>query len=261
MGADQPSSARRTRRAPAYVAATALQARRLPALPLQDDRLRHDLDDDRQRHPRRRLHPRRPRGPGAPGCSTPAPRAALYVSFDDGAHWQPLQATCRSPIHDLEGRRSGRSHGAGWILRPTVVKEQRRRGRRAGPLVLDPPGGPADVRRRRMLRSFMPSPATARSGRPTASAAARTRPTARHLLLAEGGAQGQEEVTLEIRDGRDELVRKIIEQGSGRGVAARRGDDDGAARRPRSAQAPGQGRHEPLRLEPAVPGGHALRRS
>ena len=40
--------------------------RRLPALPLQDERLRQDLDEDRPRHPGQRLHARHPRGPGAP---------------------------------------------------------------------------------------------------------------------------------------------------------------------------------------------------
>ena len=42
----------------------ALQVRRLQALPLQDPRLRKDLDPDRLRHPHRGIHPRDPRGPG-----------------------------------------------------------------------------------------------------------------------------------------------------------------------------------------------------
>ena len=34
--------------------------------------------------------------PSARACSTPAPRPALYVSFDDGANWQRCSSTCRS---------------------------------------------------------------------------------------------------------------------------------------------------------------------
>ena len=61
----------------AYLAGEPLSTRRSPALPLQDRRLRSDVDADRHRHPRRRLPARRPRGSGrAAGCSTPAPSTA-----------------------------------------------------------------------------------------------------------------------------------------------------------------------------------------
>ena len=70
----------------------AVQARRLPPYLYKTTRLRQDLDEDRRRHPGRRLHARRPRGPDAArACSTPAPRRGIYVSFDDGARWQPLR--------------------------------------------------------------------------------------------------------------------------------------------------------------------------
>ena len=50
-------------KATAYVAATKLPARRHHPVPLQDDRLRPDLDADHQRHPGGRLHARHPRRP------------------------------------------------------------------------------------------------------------------------------------------------------------------------------------------------------
>ena len=35
-------------------------------------------------------------------CSTPGTELGVYFSFDDGAHWQPLQLNLpQSPIHDL----------------------------------------------------------------------------------------------------------------------------------------------------------------
>ena len=36
-------------------------------------------------------------------CSTPAPRRGVYVSFDDGDHWQPLQRTCPcTSVRDID---------------------------------------------------------------------------------------------------------------------------------------------------------------
>ena len=38
----------------------------------------------------------------AAACSTPARRLGVFVSFDDGAHWQPLQLNLpAAPMHDL----------------------------------------------------------------------------------------------------------------------------------------------------------------
>ena len=53
--------------------------------------------------PDERFHSRDPRGPGpARACSTPGRRSALYVSFDDGANWQPFQLNLPVvPITDL----------------------------------------------------------------------------------------------------------------------------------------------------------------
>ena len=72
VGADQrASSPRRTTPAPP-TSPPPLQARRHAALPLQDERLRRDLDAHHRRHPGRRVHPRHPRGPEpARACSTP----------------------------------------------------------------------------------------------------------------------------------------------------------------------------------------------
>ena len=65
VGADQHHRALAARPGHRLRRRHALQARRLRALPLQDDRLRPDLDADHRRHPGRRLHARHPRGSGA----------------------------------------------------------------------------------------------------------------------------------------------------------------------------------------------------
>ena len=72
------------------------------------------------------------RTPCGPGCSTPGPRLGLYVSFDDGASWQPFQ-------RNLPGRSDHRPRG----------QERRPRRRHAGPRVLDPrrPDRSAEVER------------------------------------------------------------------------------------------------------------------
>ncbi len=51
--------------ATAYVAANRYQHDDFAPVPLEDDRLREDLDGDHHRHPRGRVHPHHPRGPGA----------------------------------------------------------------------------------------------------------------------------------------------------------------------------------------------------
>ena len=81
----------------------ALQARRLRALPLQDERLRQDLDEDHRRHPGRRLHARHPRGPGA---ARPALRRHRDGRLRLVRRRRQLAARCSGnlpvvPIHDL----------------------------------------------------------------------------------------------------------------------------------------------------------------
>ena len=123
MGADQHHRAVAARRRHRLRRRDALQARRLRALPLQDDRLRPDLDEDHQRHPRRRLHARRSaRTRAGAGLLYAGTETGIYVSFDDGAHWQrAAAATCRSCRSTTWSSRtttwSSATHGRSfWIL-------------------------------------------------------------------------------------------------------------------------------------------------
>ena len=63
---------------------------------------------------------RRARGSqNARACSSPAPSAQVYVSFDDGDHWQSLRLNMpATPIRDLvdQGRRPGRRHARPRLL-------------------------------------------------------------------------------------------------------------------------------------------------
>jgi hypothetical protein len=77
-------------------------AQRLLALHLQDDRLRQDVDEDRQRHPRRRLRACGARGPHAKGLLYAATQHGVYLSYDDGANWQNLSLNLPDvPVADL----------------------------------------------------------------------------------------------------------------------------------------------------------------
>ncbi len=97
LGADEHHRSLAARRRDRLPGGHPLQERRLPALPLQDERLRQDVDEDHQRHPRRRLHPRHPRGPDPRrGCSTPGPRPASTSRSTTAATGRSSAATCRS---------------------------------------------------------------------------------------------------------------------------------------------------------------------
>ena len=79
-----------------------VQARRLPAVPLQDARLRQDLDEDRRRHPRSSFTRVVREDPVRKGLLYAGTEYGLYVSFDDGASWQPFQRNLPVvPITDL----------------------------------------------------------------------------------------------------------------------------------------------------------------
>ena len=68
-----------------------LSERRSQALHLQDRRLRQDVDQDRQRHSRRRFRARRARRSREPGLLFAGTEHGIYVSFDDGAQWQSIR--------------------------------------------------------------------------------------------------------------------------------------------------------------------------
>ncbi len=135
----------------------AVQVRRLPPVPLQDERLRQDVDEDRRRHPGRRLHARRARGPRP---ARPALRGnrdrALRLVRRRRAAGSRSSSTCRSfrsptsssRTKDLVVATQGRSF---WILddltplhdyKPEIAP-------RAGPPVRAARRGPDGRRRRR----------------------------------------------------------------------------------------------------------------
>ncbi len=96
--------------------------RRLRPLPLQDHRLRQDVDEDRQRASPPTTSPASIRAdPERPGLLYAGTERGVYVWFDDGDIWQVLQQNLPIvPITDLavkEGDLMAATQGRGyWIL-------------------------------------------------------------------------------------------------------------------------------------------------
>ena len=89
-GRDQPDRASPHDAGTAYVAATATSS--TTSSPTSEDhRLRQDLDDDHQRHPDGDFTRVVREDPERRGLLYAGTETGVYVSFDDGAHWQPLQ--------------------------------------------------------------------------------------------------------------------------------------------------------------------------
>jgi hypothetical protein len=112
-------------------------ARRLLAVHLAHARLRPHLDEDRQRHPRRRLRARGPRGPHAPRPALRRGQHGVYISYDDGDHWQSLRLNMPDvPVSDLIVEANElviSSHGRGfWVLDNIAPLRQVTRARRGG---------------------------------------------------------------------------------------------------------------------------------
>ena len=123
-----------------------LPARRPRAVRLQDGRLRQDLDEDRHRHPGRRLRARHPRGPEAQGAAVPrAPRPASTSRSTTARSWQSLQL---EPAGHA-GARHRRSRTTTWSSARTAARStcMRQHRRAAAGLAGD------DQRARRALRS------------------------------------------------------------------------------------------------------------
>jgi hypothetical protein len=131
----------------------------------------------------------------------------VYVSFDDGGHWQPLQLNLPATsvrdlaIHgdDLIAATHGRSF---WVLDGLAPLRQLDAAIAAAPLHLFTPA-PALRKRRGESRETVLPPETPAGRNPPAGALI-------DYWLAAGpeGASGGE-VTLEIRDERGELVRRF----------------------------------------------------
>ena len=121
----------------------ALQARRHAPVSLQDDRLREDVDEDRERHPGRRVHARRARGPRAP-------RASLRRHGDGRLRLVRRRRHVAAVPAESAGRARHGPHDQG----------RRPRRRDAGPRVLDPRRrrAPRDVERGRREERAAPFP-------------------------------------------------------------------------------------------------------
>ena len=107
-----------------------LSARRPRALRLQDDRLRQDVDEDRQRHSRRRFPRAIREDPKRKGLLFLGTETGIYVSFDDGAHWQSLRLELPvTPVHGIvdQERRPRHRHA-----RPIVLRHGQHRRAAAG---------------------------------------------------------------------------------------------------------------------------------
>ena len=116
-------------------------ARRPAAAHLPHARRRRDLDAHRRRHPRRRDRQRRARGSrSGAGLLFAGTERQVYVSFDDGDHWQSLRLNMpATSIRDLVVKDDDLvvgTHGRGfWILdditplRQVAAEPSRRRPR------------------------------------------------------------------------------------------------------------------------------------
>ena len=94
------------RRGSAYYAVVSISARRLRAIHLQDRRLRQDVDAADRRHER---HPRGSptrvvrEDPDREGLLYAGTEFGMFISFDNGAHWQSFQLNLPvTPITDIK---------------------------------------------------------------------------------------------------------------------------------------------------------------
>ncbi len=207
-----------------------VQARRLPSVPLQDDRLRQDLDEDRDRHPGSRASRAScARTRSRRGLLYAGTELGLYVSFDDGASWQPFQRNL--PV-DADHRPDGQG--------------RRPRRRDAGPLVLGArrPDAAARLQGRdpRQKRSISSRPRRRSGFRAEASAATTTSAEARRRARIRPRAcsitywlkdkpRDSDKLTVEILDG-DTLLRSYTNEKKDKDKGKERADDDDRADKP-----------------------------
>ena len=187
--------------------------------------------------------------PRAAGLLYAGTERGIYVSFDDGARWQPLQLNLPIvPVTDLtikDGSLVAATQGRGfWML------DDLRRCARS------PPARP---RRRRASTSSRPPPPTApgTAAAPPAAGEGRTRRPGGRRLLPQGGAAGGagQGVKLEIltRDGK--VIRafhgKPAEMAKERRRAGRRRPATSGRGRKRRRRPPEAGRDPPARPKAA----------
>ena len=115
----------------AYLAGNRYQLGDRTPVRLQDRRLRQDLDEDRQRHSRRRLR----RAPSAKtrsaaACCIVGTEHGIYISFNDGASWQSLQLNL--PVTPVHGIVVGRARPGDRHARPRLLRARRHQRAAAG---------------------------------------------------------------------------------------------------------------------------------
>ena len=114
----------------AYLAVERHKIGRLRALRVQDHRLRQDLDQAGRGTSGERLCPRCEGRPAArPNLLFAGTEQGVYVSFDDGARWQPLQLNLpAAPVNDLVVKNTDlvvATHGRSfWVLDDITPLEQ-----------------------------------------------------------------------------------------------------------------------------------------
>ena len=210
-----------------------LQARRLPALPVQDDRLRQDLDEDRRRASPDDAFTRVVRaGPEAARPALRRHRDAASTSRSTTARtWQPLAAQpAVVPITDLVVR--------------TTTSSSRRRAARSGSSTTSrrcASRSPSSRARRPSLPALAGLPLR-RAGEGRGAVGKNPPYGARRPLPAQGGAEGGRGGQLEILDAHGQARPQVLEQG---------GDERGAGRRRRRRPAGPPGAEAAARPRPA----------
>ena len=109
----------------AYLAVDRAPARRLQAVRVAHDGSRRDVDVDRGGPAGRRVRARGARGSGAARAAVRGTELGVFVSFDDGARWQPLQNNL--PAHAGERPRRARRRPRDRDERPRVLDPRRHR--------------------------------------------------------------------------------------------------------------------------------------
>ena len=240
----------------AYVAANRYQQDDFKPYLLEDDRLRQDVDAHRRRHSRRRVHAQRSaRIPRGAGCSTPAPRPASTSRSTTARTGSRCSSTCRaSSVRDLAVHGNdliAATHGrAFWVIDDISLLRQLADSvtKRDGVLLPAVAGDPLGERRRREPHGG-PESARRRGDR----------------LLAQGRADVRTvDARVSRRRGEGRSVR-IHERARCRPIPSRPRPIHSRARRARRcatalAYEPADSRggsacgHEPLRVEPPLPG-------
>ena len=231
------------------MAATKYQSDDFHPYPLQDQRLRQNLEEDRQRHSRGAFHARGARRSQSPGtaCGRHRIRACTFRSTmaRTGSPFQlnlPVTPITDVAFHKREKELVVATQGRAFcifddmpLLYQIAGSEPRRTCTYSSP------------------RMFI-APCAAVFAAARADRRARIRRRRGGLLLVQGTAQG--EVTLEFLDAAGNMVRKYSSKPPAKKARRRRRRRRVSAAPPGRRSRGGRGWPQPLRLEPALPGRH-----